>query len=77
VSSCRLWSICLQPGSVSNGTITIGGIDSRLYTGQVVYTPDVGQGQFYEMNLNGISVGNTSVYIDEQQVIIDSGTNIL
>ncbi len=48
-----LWSICLQPGAVSNGTITVGGIDSRLYTGQIQYTPDVGQGQFYEMNLNG------------------------
>ncbi len=72
-----LWSICLNAGSISNGTITIGGIDSRLYSGSISYTPDVGNGQFYAMNLNSISVGGQKVYTDESQVIIDSGTNIL
>lgn len=72
-----VWSICLQPGSISNGTITIGGIDSRLHNGPVVYTPNTGGGQFYQMQANGLTVGNSQVYLDESQVIIDSGTNIL
>jgi hypothetical protein len=90
-----LWSLCLQPGAVSNGTITIGGIDSRLYHGQIQvrfsfflsfvaqrcvrqYTPDVGEGQFYSMQLEGITLGNNaSIYIDENAFILDSGTNIL
>ncbi len=37
-----VWSICLQPGAVSNGTITIGGIDDRLRSGPVTYTPNTG-----------------------------------
>ena len=72
-----MWSLCLQPGAVSNGTITLGGIDSRLHDGDVVYTPDVGGGQFYSMQLNGMKLGGQQVYTDEPQVIIDSGTNIL
>jgi len=72
-----IWSLCLQPGRISNGTITVGGIDQRLYTGTMQYTPNSGGGQFYQMNLNGINVGSNSVFVDEQQVIIDSGTNIL
>ena len=72
-----LWSICLRPGSISNGTITIGGIDTRLYNGQIQYTPDVGMGQFYEMSVTGMTIGSSSVFLDESQVIIDSGTNII
>lgn len=67
----------LKPGSVSNGSITVGGIDDRLYTGSIAYTPNTGGGQFYQMGAQGITVGGASVVLDEPNVIIDSGTNIL
>lgn len=73
------WSICLQQGGVSNGTLTLGGVDDRLRSGPVQYTEDVGGGQFYAMQLNSIGVGNSNVPVSvvEEQVIIDSGTNIV
>lgn len=29
----NMWAICLRHGSSSNGSLTLGGIDQRLYTG--------------------------------------------
>ena len=72
-----IWSLCLQAGAVSNGTITVGGIDDRLHNGEIQYTPNVGNG-FYSMQITGIQLNKSAnVFLDEQQVIIDSGTNIL
>ena len=43
-----VWAICLSPGSKSNGTITLGGVDPRLMSGPVAYSPDTGGDGFFD-----------------------------
>jgi len=73
-----IFSMCYHQGSTSNGTFTLGGIDSRLYNGEIVYTTNVGGDAEYDLQLidiqiNGVTVDSTS----GQVAIMDSGTNVL
>ena len=39
----RVWGICMNPsGSVSNSTLTVGGVDETLSDGPINYVPDQG-----------------------------------
>lgn len=76
-----LFAMCFQAGKVSNGSFTAGGLDSRLYTGEVQWTPNPSAGNgFY-----GLQHTSQGITIDGQvvagtagaQAIVDSGTNIL
>jgi hypothetical protein len=73
-----VFSMCYHQGSKSNGTFTLGGIDSRLYHGNIVYTTNVGGDEEYDLQLtdiqiNGVTVDGTS----GQLAIMDSGTNVV
>jgi len=76
-----LWALCILPGgTTSNGTITLGGVPSDLYHGQIKYTPNPGAttgSPFYEMTVNSMSLGSTKLSNVESTVIIDTGTNDL
>jgi hypothetical protein len=52
----NVWSMCMRRGSVSNGTITIGGVDPRLsIDGRVDYVPDSGTG-FHSVEVSFVYV---------------------
>lgn len=57
------------------GMMTIGGVDSYLYTGPFYYTPIVSD-TYYVINLGGISVGGQPV-VNSDTAIVDSGTSCL
>jgi len=85
----NVWSICMHEGSVSNGTLTIGGVDPRL-SDKVDYVKDVGQG-FHSVHVESITIGGSSVTASSpaspadvgsvvqvgKAAILDTGTNIL
>lgn len=85
----NVWSICMHEGSVSNGTLTIGGVDPRL-SDKVDYVKDVGQG-FHSVHVESITIGGISVTASPpaspadvgsvvqvgKAAILDTGTNIL
>ena len=77
----NVWAICMHEGSHSNGTLTLGGVDSRLAAGPVRYVDDSASG-FHTVNvqtitLNGTaSSASTSVPV-HKRAILDTGTNIL
>ncbi len=75
-----IWAMCIAPGPDGNGTLTFGGVDERLASGDVQYTPNAGTGDgFYSMSFDaGVLVGGTPVEgLAGERAILDSGTNVL
>jgi hypothetical protein len=78
----------MHEGASSNGTITIGGVDTRLSDGPVQYVDDVGFG-FHSVKVESILVGgNATTGAAGAEVaaatvpvgssaILDTGTNVL
>jgi len=86
----NVWAMCINnAGAMSNGTLTIGGVDSRLSRTPVAYVPDVGKG-FHSVQVESFLLGNgtsllanasgeravRSVPVDAA-AILDTGTNVL
>jgi len=72
----NVWALCMHQGSVSNGTLTIGGADPRLSVdGKVTYVKDVGNG-FHSVQVNSVQLGQASIEVGEA-AILDTGTNVL
>jgi len=77
-----VWAICMMRGAKSNGTITFGGTDERLYTGAIEYVSNPYGNQFYGVNTPQMAVqfkNGTSAVIENTQSssILDTGTNVL
>ena len=77
----NVWAICMHHGSHSNGTLTLGGVDSRLSDGPVVYVPDSGS-HFHEVAVASFTLAGSShqpaASISVQSdAILDTGTNVL
>jgi len=70
-----VFAMCFNEGAISNGTMTVGGVDPTLYTGDIQYVPNVGFG--YNMKLHGIQVFGKTVKGTTTTAILDSGTNVL
>ena len=51
----NVWSICMVDGKTSNGTLTVGGVDDRLHTGDVTYVKDAGYG-FHSVDVGAVNV---------------------
>lgn len=86
----NIWSICMHRGSKSNGTLTLGGVDSRLSDGPMVYVPDVGRGfravQVASFTLvkntssAAVAAGTAALPVTlpvQRSAILDTGTNVL
>jgi len=72
------FAMCFNPGSKSNGTLTLGGVDSSLYTGSFQTVKNSGGiNNDYEMPMINIEVFGTPLEGTPPSVILDSGTNIL
>jgi len=72
------FAMCLWPGEKSNATFTLGGADSRLYTGDIMWTNNAQGDEGYNLAISAIEVGGTAVKHTQNTVaVLDSGTNIL
>ena len=87
----NVWAICMNDGPISNGTITIGGVDERFVASgsKVEYVPDSGRG-FHSVTVASITLGGqragghkersttaaTTIPVNEIG-ILDTGTNVL
>jgi hypothetical protein len=76
----NIFAVCFNnKGVKSNGTLTVGGVDPRLYTGEMHYVAR--KGSFFGMDVLRFAIGNKSgekvVRGLPKQVILDTGTNIL
>jgi len=60
---------------IRQGQLTLGGVDRKLFTGQLVYTP-ITDDQWYVININGISIQGQNV-ATATGAIVDSGTSCL
>tara|TARA_A100001015_G_scaffold315651_1_gene427995 strand:- start:1915 stop:3345 length:1431 start_codon:yes stop_codon:yes gene_type:complete len=66
------------------GLMTIGGIDSNLYNGEIFYTPIMANLDktytFYTISLSDIKIGDTTIFQDIQlddTAVIDSGSTLI
>jgi len=75
------FGLCLNEAAhKSNGTLTLGAPDARLYTGDLAYVPQDtsgGYGGLYQMPLRGITLNGTALAVENKVAILDSGTNVL
>jgi len=71
----NVWGLCMYEGRVSNGTLSIGGVDARLADGEIAYVPDSGFA-FHSVDVESIALAGTQLGI-KQAAILDTGTNVL
>ncbi|KAM0753939.1 acid protease [Meredithblackwellia eburnea MCA 4105] len=63
-------------GLISGGTLTLGGVDSSVYSGDIHYTAlSADQTGFWNIPLSDMAVNGTSLQVTDGAVTIDSGTN--
>jgi hypothetical protein len=60
---------------IRQGQLTLGGVDRRLFKGQLTYTP-ITDDQWFVININGISLPGQTI-ASSTAVIVDSGTSCL
>ncbi|KAI5481256.1 hypothetical protein MNV49_004876 [Pseudohyphozyma bogoriensis] len=63
----------IKPG----GIMTIGGVNSSLYTGDFNWVPLVDNGTYWLIPLDGITVQGVSTGITDSSVAIDTGTSLI
>lgn len=81
----NVWALCLHQGSLSTGSLTLGGVDMRLVDGPITYVPntasfyagkDLGVLWMYGVHVRSVRVGDKAFEVGHTAVM-DSGTNIL
>ena len=75
----RVWGICMNAaGSVSNGTLTVGGVDETLSDGPINYVPDQGF-ILPTVEVSSLKLGeSTTIPLKrENSAVLDTGTNVL
>jgi hypothetical protein len=79
-----VWGICMQEGSVSNGTLTIGGVDSALAEGPIQYVPSQRpktgfhrEVEVPSLFIDGRTVSNPGNSFSGDRAILSTGTNYL
>lgn len=74
----NVWAICMnEEGSASNGTLTIGGVDSSLSDGPIHYVKNTG---FLHPGVDVVSMtlGSKTIPVGrDSSAILDTGTNVL
>lgn len=71
----NIYGLCMNVGSVSNGTLAIGGVDDRLADGDIEYVPNAGLG-FSAVTVGALSLGGIEINYGKS-AILDTGTNVL
>lgn len=61
----------------NGGELFIGGTDTTAFTGSLTNAPLITTPAFWEISVEGASVGNTKVVTRAQDAIVDTGTTLL
>jgi hypothetical protein len=72
----KLFAFYLPTDSGAQGELTLGGIDKSHYTGDLVSVPLTSE-TYWEVSLDGMKFGDTTVVTSSMKAIIDSGTSLL
>lgn len=72
----NVWALCLNEGSTSNGTLTVGGVEPTLASEEIAYVPDVGAG-FHSVKVESLVLGGEVLAGTGGSAILDTGTNVL
>ncbi|KAL8283138.1 hypothetical protein RQP46_005916 [Phenoliferia psychrophenolica] len=62
-----------EPG----GILTLGGVNTSLFTGSMNYVPITDSGTYWLIPLQGITVGGSQVTTDNDPVAVDTGTSLI
>lgn len=73
--SSNLFTFFNPPGR-GEGILTLGAVDPTLYSGTLVHLPNIGTTS-WKINLNKISVGDSSAVSSSGTAIIDSGNSFI
>jgi len=71
-----VFSFYLQNDASQTGELVLGGIDKSHYTGELVDVPLTSE-TYWEVSLDGVKYGDSTVVSSAQKAIIDSGTSLL
>ncbi|GAA5871882.1 hypothetical protein JCM3774_000716 [Rhodotorula dairenensis] len=66
-----------SPPTAPGGTLTIGGLDTSQYTGEINWVALDEPVGYWAIPLQDIHVGGKSLGITDQQVVIDTGTTLI
>ncbi|KAH0618839.1 hypothetical protein JD844_018335 [Phrynosoma platyrhinos] len=70
--------ICSQPNAQYGGEVVFGGVDTRLYSGQIYWAP-VTEELYWQIGIQEFSIGGQATGWCSQgcQAIVDTGTSLL
>merc|ERR1712226_988980 len=71
-----VFAFYLQDDASKMGELVFGGIDKSHYTGELVDVPLTSE-TYWEVSLDAMKFGDSSVVSSAQKAIIDSGTSLL
>merc|ERR1712232_105674 len=71
-----VFAFYLQSDASAMGELVFGGIDQSHYTGDLVDVPLISE-TYWEVSLDAMKFGGSSVISSPQKAIIDSGTSLL
>ncbi|KAF5372133.1 hypothetical protein D9758_005070 [Tetrapyrgos nigripes] len=72
-----LFGMFLTPNAIGNAELTIGGIDESKFDNEIMFAPQAGTGNAWELRSPGISINGktTSLLNTPRTIIFDSGTS--
>lgn len=60
------------------GVANFGGLDSSLYSGDITYVPVTANPQYWQIKMDSVQVGSTTVDIGDSNIIaVDTGTTLI
>lgn len=71
-----VFAFYLQEDASQQGELVFGGIDKSHYSGELVDVPLTSE-TYWEVSLDAVKFGSSSVILSPQKAIIDSGTSLL
>jgi hypothetical protein len=71
-----VFAFYLQEDASKQGELVFGGIDKSHYTGDLVDVPLISE-TYWEVSLDAVKFGGSSIISSPQKAIIDSGTSLL
>lgn len=66
----------LTAQNLPGGSMTIGGVDSSMYSGEINWIPLVERG-YWDIPLDGVTVNGQDVGVSAAQTVIDTGTTLI
>merc|ERR1711907_348805 len=71
-----VFAFYLPDDASAKGELVLGGVDKSHYTGELVTVPLTSE-SYWEVSLDGMKFGDSSIVTSSMKAIIDSGTSLL